>query len=86
MELSSNWNRTPLIQEEMLGSNPADSVMKYYRYLLFGLENYYPDGARHDVIGSFDKLEEVKDRIKKNHPKYDWYDVLDLEERRWIDL
>lgn len=58
--------------------------MNYKRYLLFGLDNYYPEGARHDVIESFDSLEEVKNAIQKNPRSY--YDILDFEERRWIDF
>ena len=47
---------------------------------------YYPEGGRHDVLTSFDTIEEVMNEIKSKTLRCDWYDVLYLEERRWIDF
>lgn len=55
------------------------------RYLLFGYDNYYPSGGQHDVVDSFDSLDELKEFIKDSIYKLDYYDILDMDNRCWID-
>lgn len=55
------------------------------RYLLFGYDQYYPNGGGGDVMGDFDTLEEVKKYIKDTMSR-DYYNVLDMQERLWIDF
>lgn len=52
------------------------------RFLLFECPHYYPGGGSHDVIGDYDTLEECYQNItdKSNND----YEILDLEERKWI--
>lgn len=56
------------------------------RYLLFGYSQYYPGGGSGDVIESFDSMDEVKSYLKLSSTKQDFYEVLDLDERKWIDV
>lgn len=52
------------------------------RYLVFGYSQYYPSGGATDAQGSADTLDEVR---KITAGAYDAYDVLDMQERRWLD-
>lgn len=52
------------------------------RYLVFGYDEYYPAGGRHDVCAKVETLAEVRKTTRTGH---DSYDVLDLQERRWLD-
>lgn len=60
----------------------ADQEPPYKRFLLFGYDSYYPGGGEADVLDSFDSLAEAKTRMEKKDR--DYYEVLDLEERRWV--
>jgi hypothetical protein len=55
------------------------------RYLLFAYDIYYPSGGQDDVIGDYDSLDEAKEAIKKNSHR-DHYEILDLQDRRWISI
>ena len=59
------------------------------RYLVFGYDGYYPAGAKQDIAGEADTIEEVRaisiGRDGMPSRRYDRYDVLDMQERRWLD-
>lgn len=51
------------------------------RFLLFCYDTYYPVGARQDLQGDFDTLEEAVKKAKEL--KYDNTDILDLKNQIW---
>lgn len=57
------------------------------RYLLFVCPNFYPGGGKRDVAGDFDFLDEIKIHLGRNDIDFpSEYHILDMEERKWIDL
>lgn len=60
--------------------------MKYKRYIIFALEQYYPSGGFHDAHSSFDELEEAMVVMKKLEKKYASCHIFDCEEKQTIDL
>jgi hypothetical protein len=59
-------------------------MKKMERFLLFGYDDYYPQGADNDVVGSFDTMEEVRAAIVSEKMPFQNYAVLDLQERIWV--
>lgn len=60
------------------------------RYILFGGQRYYPQGAREDECGRYDTLEEVHavlERFDTGPGRYDaeheWCELLDLDTGKW---
>lgn len=62
------------------------------KYLLIVGENYYPCSGTDDWIGCFETYEEALSQFKQdgeygfiwyNGKRYDWYDIINLEE--WIN-
>jgi hypothetical protein len=54
------------------------------RFLLFECPHYYPHGGSGDVIAECDTLEECKEYITDELQYNNRYEILDLEERKWI--
>ena len=46
-----------------------------YRYLLFAGDHYYPAGGVHDLVGSYESLDEAINITKEYN--YDWAHVWD---------
>lgn len=55
------------------------------RFVIFGFDTYYPGGGEWDQEASFETEDEVRSYFEKNHRKFDYWDVLDIDERRWRD-
>lgn len=55
------------------------------RYLLFGFRKYYPEGGMDDLMGSFDKLKDVRTAIKEDDFS-DYYHVFDTKNRRVLSV
>ena len=51
------------------------------RYLLFCNEEYYPAGGMGDFSGSFDSVEEAKEKAGS---ELDWAHIYDIEEERLV--
>jgi len=56
----------------------------YKRFLLFGYDQHYAMGGHCDSRGSYSTVDEAKSAIE--FMSYDHYDLLDLENRVWVDL
>lgn len=54
------------------------------QYWLFGYDCYYPSGAKQDFMLDFDSLAETQDYINNLEYSRDYYDILDMQERKWI--
>jgi len=58
--------------------------MAYKRFLVFGYDNYYPAGGSNDVVVSTDTLDEAEDFIRQMTHGFDYFDILDMETRKWV--
>jgi hypothetical protein len=58
------------------------------RFLLFAGEIYYASGGFHDLIGSFDSLEEAVSDAENDAPEVSgfrqWWHVFDLDARKVV--
>ena len=54
-------------------------IMK--RFWLFHRYHYYPCDGMEDFKGSYDSLQEAEGAIPKEEYKFDWVQILDVEER-----
>lgn len=54
------------------------------RFLLFTYDDYYPSGARGDLYGDFDSLEEAIANLPDSDA--DYADILDMDERKWTSF
>jgi hypothetical protein len=50
-------------------------MMKYKKYIVFAYEQYYPSGGMGDIVGSFDTIEEARERGSDN----DYCDIVDRD-------
>ena len=57
--------------------------MKLKRFLVFGYDAYYPCGASGDQVGSYNSLQEAAEAAEKDTSDYN--DILDLQERCWLE-
>ena len=57
-------------------------VLKMKRYWVFAYQIYYPSGGKNDCIDKIDDLDVLPELVAI----YDSVDVLDMQERRWLDI
>lgn len=56
----------------------------YKRFMLFAYDNYYPSGGQTDVLGSFDTLEEARNRTYAK--EYQYFEIFDRIEGLFIKV
>lgn len=78
MRIALRWESVPSVLLNMDGD-----VMK--RFLIFAWDTYYPVGGSGDTIGSTDTLIAALSVCKGKKPSYDYFQILDMEERKWIN-
>ena len=54
--------------------------LNWKRYVVFGIDMYYPSGGIDDVCFTTDNIEEAKTYARENvgHQKFDWIQVIDI--------
>ena len=53
--------------------------MKYKKYIVFEIEQYYPSVGLNDIVISFDTIEEVKGYLKDKNYDYSYHSVIDRD-------
>lgn len=58
------------------------------RFLIFGYDEYYPQGGMTDLVDSVDNIEEAIDYVTKHisNRTRDYYEVYDRVEGKEVDL
>ena len=58
------------------------------KFIAFGGSFYYPNGGMRDCIGTFETLEEAKEKIQECHEDWghlnDWGHVYDMESQEMV--
>ncbi len=55
------------------------------RYLVFGFDQYYPNGGWNDFICSTNTLEEARLEVKARTHDNDYFQIVDLETHKVVE-